>query len=184
MKMIVITSPDKISGEAFAIGQLLDRGIDTIHIRKPDWDESQCRKLIEEIPEYYRHKLVVHQYFELCTEYHLQGIHLNKRHPFIPPHTEGTISCSCHSFEEVVHQKPTMNYVFLSPIFNSISKQGYLSNFSLASLREAQAEGIINEKVIALGGVTSNKQPLLESLGFGGMAMLGEIWNNYPSHTT
>jgi thiamine-phosphate pyrophosphorylase len=69
-----------------------------------------------------------------------------------------------------------MNYLFLSPIFDSISKQGYCSNFSIELLREAQAEGIIDNKVIALGGVTPRKQPLLESLGFGGYAMMGAVW--------
>lgn len=176
MKIIVITPPDHLSGEVSAICRLLDNGVDTIHIRKPHWDEHQCRALIEEIPPHYRCQLVVHQYFELCGEYHLQGIHLNRRHPDLPSRHRGTISCSCHSLQEVVAQKPRMNYLFLSPIFDSISKQGYCSNFSIELLREAQAEGIIDNKVIALGGVTPRKQPLLESLGFGGYAMMGAVW--------
>ncbi|MCH3993476.1 MAG: thiamine phosphate synthase [Prevotella sp.] len=176
MKLIVITSPDKVPGEVSKIRQLLDNGIDLLHIRKPDWTEAQCRELIEQIPERYRHRLVLHQYFNLCQTYHLRGIHLNKRHPLLPPRHQGTVSCSCHSLEEVATRKPVMDYVFLSPIFDSISKQGYHSAFSPSVLKAAQKEGIIDEKVIALGGVTYDKLPLLESLSFGGGAMLGEIW--------
>ncbi|GAA6529534.1 hypothetical protein LPYR103PRE_15070 [Segatella asaccharophila] len=69
-----------------------------------------------------------------------------------------------------------MDYVFLSPVFDSISKSGYCSAFPLSALKQAQEEGIIDRKVIALGGVTYDKLPLLESLSFGGGAMLGEIW--------
>ena len=176
MKIIVITSPDSVPGEVSTICRLLHDGIDAIHIRKPDWDKSQCRRLIEAVPQQYRQRLVVHQHFELCEEYHLQGIHLNKRHPFLPAHHEGTVSCSCHSLQEVVSQKPKMDYVFLSPIFDSISKQGYCSAFPLPVLKQAQTEGIIDQKVIALGGVSYDKLPLLQELSFGGAAMLGEIW--------
>lgn len=177
MKIIVITSPDKMPGEVSTICRLLDDGIDSIHIRKPDWSETQCRELIEAMPEQYRCQLVLHQYFELCEEYHLKGIHLNKRHSYPPVNHKGTISCSCHSLEEVIAQKPKMDYVFLSPIFDSISKRGYCSAFPISILKQAQSEGIIDAKVIALGGVTYDKLPLLQKLSFGGGAMLGEIWN-------
>ncbi|MCH3991400.1 MAG: thiamine phosphate synthase [Prevotella sp.] len=176
MKIIVITSPGALPGEASALCRLLDNGITSIHIRKPDWDERQCRQLLEQIPEQYYHQLVLHQHFKLCQEFHLQGIHLNKRHPFLPVHHEGTVSCSCHSLEEVAVRKQVMDYVFLSPVFDSISKSGYRSAFPLSALKQAQEEGIIDRKVIALGGVTYDKLPLLESLSFGGGAMLGEIW--------
>ena len=69
-----------------------------------------------------------------------------------------------------------MDYVFLSPIFDSISKRGYRSQFSLTELQKAAAEGIIDSKVVALGGITKDKLPLLQSLHFGGAAMLGAIW--------
>lgn len=69
-----------------------------------------------------------------------------------------------------------MDYVFLSPIFDSISKSGYRSAFSYARLRDAADRGVIDEKVVALGGVTFDKIPLLSSLHFGGAAMLGAIW--------
>ena len=177
MKRIVITSPDFLPGEASAIIKLLDSGTDTIHLRKPEATIVQCRELLDQIPASYRKHIVLHQYFELCDEYELQGIHLNKRNPYMPANSKGTVSCSCHSLDEVVKRKPTMDYVFLSPIFDSISKQGYCSAFSIETLKNAQQEGIIDEKVIALGGVTYSKLPLLESLSFGGAAMLGEIWN-------
>jgi thiamine-phosphate pyrophosphorylase len=44
-------------------------------------------------------------------------------------------------------------------------------------LRKASDDGIIDEKIIALGGVTLDKIPYLKELNFGGVAMVGAIYN-------
>ena len=62
-------------------------------------------------------------------------------------------------------------------IFDSISKEGYKSKFSEKDLKRAMKEGIINEKIIALGGITLDKTPYLKSLNFGGIALSGAIYN-------
>ncbi len=71
------------------------------------------------------------------------------------------------------------DYVLMSPVYDSISKQGYRSGYSQETLRQAQAEGIINRKVVALGGISEANLPEIKSLGFGGAALLGDIWNRY-----
>ena len=88
----------------------------------------------------------------------------------------GSISCSCHTIEEVITQKESKDYVFLSPIFDSISKVGYHAAFSPTSLKQAAIENVIDEKVIALGGLTANNIPLVKEWHFGGVALLGDIW--------
>ena len=45
-----------------------------------------------------------------------------------------------------------------------------------SQLEEAASQGIIDHQVVALGGVTLDKLPLLESWHFGVAAMLGSIW--------
>ncbi|MDD6553810.1 MAG: thiamine phosphate synthase [Prevotellaceae bacterium] len=89
---------------------------------------------------------------------------------------EFSISFSCHSLEEVAQYKNRCDYVFLSPIYDSISKQGYHSAFTRDDLLRARDKGIIDEKVIALGGVSEEKIPEIQRLGFGGYAMLGAVW--------
>jgi thiamine-phosphate pyrophosphorylase len=76
-----------------------------------------------------------------------------------------------------VRYKSDYDYLFLSPIFDSISKSGYRSAFSNVELQEASDMGIIDEKVIALGGVTLDKIAYLKKLKFGGVAMVGGIYN-------
>ena len=101
------------------------------------------------------------------------GIHLNKRNPNIPEDYSGHISCTCRTLTELEVKKRVYDYVFLSPVFDSISKQGYSSAFSEEDLHRAAASGIIDSRVVALGGVTPERLPYLRSLGFGGAAMLG-----------
>jgi thiamine-phosphate pyrophosphorylase len=117
----------------------------------------------------------VHDYYALYEEYALRGVHLNHNITSYPPHYRGTRTRSCHSFDEVVKYKEECDYLFLSPIFDSISKRGYLSKFSHNELLNASISGIIDDKVIALGGVTPDKISYLKSLHFGGAAMLGAL---------
>ena len=46
MKIIAITTPKVSDNDASIIGHLLDRGIDIIHLRKPESRVSECRKIL------------------------------------------------------------------------------------------------------------------------------------------
>ena len=176
MKWITITSPEFLSGEATFIGKLFSQGLDLLHLRKPEASLEAYKQLFLQIPEQWHSRIVLHEHFELAEEYKLHGIHLNRRCSVVPNAYHGSISCSCHTIEEVITQKDSKNYVFLSPIFDSISKVGYHAAFSPTSLKQAAVENVIDEKVIALGGITANNIPLVKEWHFGGVALLGDIW--------
>lgn len=177
MRRIVITLPHFIDGEAERIALLLRQGIaDIIHIRKPEGNHDDVEALIKAIPQELYSRLVLHDHLDLAVRYHLYGVHLNGRNPLPPEGWEGSVSKSCHSFAEVIEWKQMCDYVSLSPIFDSISKQGYLSAFSNDDIAWARAKGIIDSKVLALGGVTFSKWPEVLSLGFGGGMILGDAW--------
>jgi len=176
MHLIVITEPQFVTNEATIIAQLLHWGVDLIHLRKPESSADELAKLIEAIPTVYHNRLVLHDHFDLATHFALHGLHLNRRNYVLPPNYKGAVSKSCHTFSEVETYKQHCNYVFLSPIFNSISKQGYASAFTPKALFEAKQKGIINEKVVALGGITAANINKIKSYGFGGVALLGDVW--------
>lgn len=176
MKLIAITSPAFPAGEVNRICQLLDEGFWRVHLRKPGISEENFMRFVEAVPPAYRGRIVTHEHFYRCGQLGLAGFHLNRRNGVIPEGFAGSLSCSCHSLEEVKAMKERMDYVFLSPVFNSISKAGYQSAFTDWQLMEAAKERIIDEKVIALGGVSPEKLPLLERYCFGGAAMLGAVW--------
>ena len=176
MKWIIITSPEFLSGEAIFIDKLFSQGLDLLHLRKPEASLEAYKQLLLQIPEQWHSRIVLHEHFKLAEEYKLHGIHLNRRCSVTPNAFHGSISCSCHTIEEVITQKESKDYVFLSPIFDSISKVGYHAAFSPTSLKQAAIENVIDEKVIALGGLTANNIPLVKEWHFGGVALLGDIW--------
>lgn len=188
-KLIVITPPDFFPGEGEIIRRLFQEGMERLHLRKPGSSKTAFVSLLKEIPEAYYPRIVLHDHFEIVSEKgsfpSLGGIHLNRRNPAPPEGYTGDLSRSCHRFEEVKQclQSPLpylYKYVFLSPIFPSISKQGYGSGFSLAALREAATQGIIGERVVALGGLSPETLPQLKDLPFGGAAVLGSLWGKQP----
>ena len=177
MLIIAITQPYAIDQEDAIIRHLLANGIDIVHLRKPDADIDYCRDLLRRLTNSERMRIVVHDYHALYDEFALRGIHLNRTLSSYPLHYHGTSSRSCHSFEEVVIYKDECDYLFLSPIFDSISKRGYRSKFNHDDLLKASNSGIIDDKVIALGGVTPDKIDYLKSLNFGGVAMMGALYD-------
>lgn len=196
MKLIVITSPDFIPNEAQRIRELFDCGADILHLRKPGASAADCARLLDDLPADCLRRIVVHDHFTLYRDYGLRGIHLNRRNPSVPSFVAAaddsptpfvsdnsalssrpSVSASCHSIAEAAAKKADVDYVFLSPIFDSISKQGYQAAYSDGALREAAADGIIDSRVIALGGITSERIPMLRRWHFGGAAFLGDVWN-------
>lgn len=181
MKLIVITTPQFFEGEAAAITSLFRAGLEILHLRKPGASATDIERLLCQLPPAYLKRIVTHEHFPLAPAFGLKGVHLNVRNPQVPAGYAGHISCSCHSFAEVVQRKHHCHYVFLSPIYNSISKEGYSSAFSCKELQQARQAGILDSKVIALGGITRNLLPEIASLGFGGAALLGDIWQHKAS---
>ena len=165
MKLITITLPVFFEEEAEAITSLFDAGLEILHLRKPGASYEDMEKLLNKLPSEYLERIVTHEHFQL-----------NGRNPVAPAGFTGHISRSCHSLEEVSKYKTTCDYVFLSPIYDSISKKGYSSAYTPDTLQKARQAGIIDAKVMALGGVTAAHFPEISSSGFGGAVLLGDIW--------
>lgn len=173
MFKIAITpeTPGNLRKEAMQISTILDGGWDRVHLRHPGATLREMQAIIEALPQEMHSRLVIHGHFELVNHFKLGGLHLNRRCPIPPANYHGPLSRSCHSIEEI-KSCSGMDYVTLSPIFNSISKTGYLSAFTPDELAELDC---IPQKVIALGGVTPERIDRLKRYNFSGFAMLGAL---------
>ena len=172
MKIIVITSPDWLESEASSCNAMFAHGLEILHLRKPGAEREIYEKFILDIEPRYRKNMVLHAHYDLVFKYQLRGIHLRYNERSIHQnYLEYSVSISCHSVEEIKQVPFQVAYCFLSPIFDSISKQGYHSPFSeLPDLSE------IPFPVIALGGITPDKIDMCRLAGFKGVAVLGYIW--------
>ncbi|MCH5177726.1 MAG: thiamine phosphate synthase [Prevotellaceae bacterium] len=184
MKLILLTPPTFFVEEHIIINALFEEGLDILHIRKPDSEPIFCERLLKLIDSRWHKRIVVHDHFYLKPEFGLKGIHLNQRNPQPPKNYRGQLSRTCHTFDEVQQWKAKCDYVFLSPIFDSVSRSGHQSPFTPKSLEEAAERGIIDRKVVAVGGVTPNNLGLIRNLGFGGAAVLGDIWTRFDFHSS
>lgn len=153
--------------------------MERLHLRKPKSSEEELASWLQNIDSQYYGRIVLHDHFNLISKFQLGGVHLNSRNPEYHKTTaeqDITISRSCHSIAEVIQHKPECDYLFLSPIYDSISKEGYGAAFSRIDLKQAADEGIIDGKVLALGGISLEHIPEVRSMGFGGAAVLGALW--------
>ena len=160
------------SGESEVLKTAARRGC-RIHIRKPDGDPSEIAKLVD---SEHRKAYTIHYREELSKRLGC-GIHCRREdiarlREELP---DAVISCSCHSVDEI-SEASGADYLFLSPIFDSISKQGYSSNFDLEQLSDQLKCVESHSKIIALGGVSAENIHKIEELGFDGWAALGSAW--------
>ncbi len=178
MRRIGITPEQPAFREQERIAAWLRNGeVEFFHIRKPQFTEQQMREYLSAFATDIRHRLTLHDHHRLSLEMGIGGIHLNSRNAVVAKGLEcKRISASCHSVEEFVRRSGQCAYCFLSPIFDSVSKAGYRSAFSPPELKKAFAEGMLNEKAVALGGVTNNKIAELQGIGFSACASVGELW--------
>lgn len=177
-RIIAFTPEEPVDNEALKIAHLLDSGaVDDVHLRHPQADECQMAAILDAIPSTLHHKIHIHSCFNLLQRYNLAGAHLNSRwgKEKLPTNCNAKLSLSCHSISDV---KSSLNqgfdYVTLSPIYPSISKAGYVGDFSDEDI--AQSTEIA--PIIALGGITPERFAQLSQQGFSGAALLGYIWQH------
>lgn len=170
-RLIAITAENPVPEEAKKIVFLLRSGFFRVHLRHPAASRREMRDLIEAIPLELHKRILLHGHFDLAADFNLGGLHLNQRCPVPPPFYRGGLSRSCHSIKEV-EASEGMDYVTLSPVFDSISKKGYRSAFSADDLSSLSS---LNIPVIALGGVNFNNITELGKYNFSGAAMLGTL---------
>lgn len=183
MKLIVVTPPIFFVEEDKIITSLFEKGLDILHLRKPETSAMYSERLLTLIPEKYHKRVVTHEHFYLKEEFNLMGIHLNSRNPKEPDDYSGHVSCSCHTVEEVQNKKHFYDYVFMSPIYDSISKVNHYSMYTPQELRQAQRAKIIDSKVMALGGINTDNIMEIKDFGFGGAVVLGDIWNHFDVYS-
>lgn len=190
-KIIAITPEEISSNEPEAVSMMLESGkVDRVHIRHKSATPEKLSNLLKSFPPEQCARISIHlpcpgpgshgldnSLFQFIKERNF-GLHLPSTATpddirFARSSGIRSVSVSCHSFDEIKAKKNDADYCFLSPIFDSISKLGYLSAFTPEVLAQASDLGLIDSKVIALGGIEPDKISFLKELGFGGAAMLG-----------
>ena len=169
--LAVITKPDLFSGEAALLKALLDAGADKVHIRKPGASYREVGALLEPLLcGGSAARIVLHGFRKLAIHYGIRQVH----QPWRDGWAEGlAISSSLHSWEEVKDiPAGKLEYAFISPLFDSISKTGYRGRSELLQC----PAGLRPCRYIGLGGIDERNIGQLPAYGWDGAAVLGWIW--------
>jgi thiamine monophosphate synthase len=198
--LVVLTAPKFFPGEAEYLEGLLEAGLERLHLRKPGAssgrdgmataaaaERKSLEALLERLAPRWRSRLVLHGSREWAERYGIGQIHGPVRYrigsgssggggkEIISP--EGlAISTSVHSWEEVKALPEGVAYTFLSPLFDSISKPGYMANTGLMQ----RPAGLYPCKVIGMGGIGGDTIGEVLRGGWDGAAVLGWIWQEPP----
>jgi thiamine monophosphate synthase len=169
--LVVITAPGHWPGEAECLEELLKAGLEKLHIRKPGTDTES---LLERLAPRWSSRLVLHGGREVMGLAKRCGIPQVHGHWQKPLEEDGIKrSASLHSWEEV-REVPQggLEYVFLSPLFDSISKPGYKAGRGLLE----RPGGVAPCGLIGLGGIDQQTIGRVITHGWDGAAVLGYIW--------
>ena len=178
MKLYLITQPFFFDKEVSLVNEMFACGLEVLHLRKPEAALAEMENFLSKIDAEYLKRISIHSCYDLVGKYGLRGAHLGRNRSLDLCDFHGKLSFSCHTLEEVIVHKPICDYVFLSPVFDSISKQGYKASFSDEVLAKAKEDGIIDSKVVALGGISLDNVARVGRMGFGGVAVLGGVWQS------
>ena len=186
--LIVISAPKPVANEASLINQLFDTGLKHFHLRKEEMDRTDYSEIISNIDPYYYDRLVLHQFHELATVYPVRRFHYKENHRQNTLVSERSslkndgigLSTSIHDLSNLVEAED-FDYVFYGPVFDSLSKLGYLA---LPSHKLILPVHDNRPKLVAVGGIIETNIEQTLALGFDGVALLGTIWNNPESAVT
>ncbi|HEX2935921.1 MAG TPA: thiamine phosphate synthase [Bacteroidales bacterium] len=183
MKLIVISPPETLSGEIDFVNTLLKEGLTKFHLRKPNLPTADLIQYLKKIDSAYISNVVVHYDFEMLRHFPQVGFHFNQYSLNWLAYKGFTHkSYSAHSFREILRlNTDAFDYIFISPVFESISKPGYYAGFNLKQIRDFTASGCCVNPIVALGGVDENNIASLQDLGLYGAAVLGAIWTPFQA---
>lgn len=175
---IVITLPRVMEGEAKALMEICKEPCAPIvHIRKPESSEAEVERLLNRLKASGcdMSRLTIHYNEPLARKYGLGGVHLRGEELEKGAGAGLRRSLSTHSWKEVQQYAGRVDYLFISPLFDSISKPGYRSGLDPEETfsRLAHHDG----RVVALGGISADTITQVERLGFNGAAVLGAVWS-------
>ena len=189
MKLAVVTSATSIDNEHEILERMLRHGLKNLHVRKPKYSKQKMRQFLEGFSKDSRDKIIIHSHHSLALSMRLKGIHLTEKHResafgiwkkfylFRMMRPKLHISSSYHKLSEVKDEGARYDYVFFSPVFESISKEDNKPSYSLASMYDVFHNNP-KIKALALGGVTADKISTCFETRFSGIALSGFLWES------
>ncbi|HBR93845.1 MAG TPA: hypothetical protein DEA90_06735 [Opitutae bacterium] len=175
MRVIAVSPESKYANEADVIVRLLQAGLMRYHVRKPSWTLADCAELLDAVPAEWHARISLHQHHVLAESYAV-GMHYKDGMAVDHALLGGRIcSRSLHRIDELETLLKQVDYAFLSPVFQSITKHAYGPSWTEADLATSLS-GACAAKLYALGGITVANAARAIAYGFEGVVVHGSLW--------
>lgn len=184
MKLLIISPSESSESEHIIIRNMIDIGLTSVHIRKPNLSTEGLKKYLSNFPEEYHLKMIIHAHHNLMWDFNLKGLHYTKAHKkrtyrnwfqerlFKLKHKHPVKTTSCNSISSLADSYNKFEYLMLTPVFSN--KQEHRPIFSRSTL-----DTILHkypDKVVARGGATLDSIEKAKEIGFSGIAFHHGVW--------
>lgn len=188
MNLIVISDATTTATEIDVVIRMFQDGLQHFHLRKPRATKRDIETYLSKIPAEFHGRIVLHSHHMLAGKFNLGGIHLGRRHrrkslrnwwrrrALALKAPKLRVTRSFHRLSRLLDNEQEYDYVFLSPVFEGITKKRHSGGYSVRKLSRVLPK--IEAQVIALGGVNATKIQTIREMGFDGLALWGAIWEN------
>lgn len=187
MKLIVITGSKTLADEPSLVTKMFEDGLMTLHLRKPKLTTQEMRDYIEEIPDYFHNRIIIHSHHILAAKYNLKGIHFTATHlsnkwkyfftrmrlriKFVKLFKTRSYKrlSNVHNVEE--HK---FDYYLMGTVFNNLTGElygGFYEEALVSALKNT------DKKIVARGGVSDKVIEKARNYGFDGIAFSSFIWD-------
>lgn len=177
---LILFTPNDGSWDPKMVRRLFDAGLSRLHVQvRKDWSRPQYEQFLAAIPQPFWSRIVLGEEPELVESHALGGfqMHPGERIPRRWPKT-AAVSVKCHDYDELRNTDKQCSYVFLTPVFESVSKRDHRPQRTLREyeviVQRWKAEG--GAPIHALGGITPKNAARARELGFDGIAFIGSVW--------
>lgn len=182
MQLLVISPTKAGRSEAAVTNTLFEHGLQHFILRLPDGARADYELFLDHIAPEYRRRILIAGAYDLLQAYELGGAYVSaaQRGAVDLPLARGQLlGTGVHREEEMralcdLPRPP--DFVLCSPVFDSISKEGYRANEALRTL--PRRVGKCPFSLIALGGITPEGYTDAARWGYDGVAVLGDLWGD------
>lgn len=186
MKLIVITPSNDVPDETSLVTKMFESGLMTLHLRKPKKSTNQMKEYIQEIPQHFHNRIVIHSHHKLALKFTLKGIHLSDTH--LSKHWkywyvrlrlklkfgQTSKSRSYSRLQQVYSlEERDYSYFLIGTMFNRMTG-GLYSGYYEEGVLAANKNG--GKHLVARGGTTLSSVDKAHALGFYGLAFNTYVW--------
>ncbi len=188
MDIVVVSCSHDVENEIAIVEAMLLDGLESFHIRKPHYTTNDYITYISKISPKLRHRVVLHSRHMLSNKYGCKGVHVSRKHRRAGFRTKLRlfklrffnkkihISASLQNLEAIESKIKNYDYIFLSPLYDSMSPDARIKKFNSSKLRKFLRQ--TRSRVFAHGGISEDKFPQLKKLGFSGVVFQSVIWDS------